>query len=465
MSEATVRQKPDSNGASNVEHLHGGGVGALLRASRQRVEEDVDDIAHALRISSRYIEAIEDANFNALPGRTYAIGFVRAYADHLGLDADEVVRRFKLECEDTQKGPDLHFPEPIPESKVPGAAIVLIGVVLAVAAYGGWYVTTGQNESTVDGVEQAPVAESSAETATAAAPVDDANETAAAETAPEAAADDTAASETEPAAATDTAAESVTEAVDETPAAVETGVAETAEVETEPLVTTDDTAAGTTAETVEAEASDTADEPFAEEPAGEDIAAVSSEPVEETAVAETTEATGDVTNEPAPVEAAEEVEAASDEPADVVDTAVSSGDGDVASDNGAPAEAEAGDDASDDGTAVAALTPPAPKPAEAAEAQPAPAATADGILLTATASSWVQIRDESTGETVVTKVLRVGDTVTVPDRPNLTLLTGNAGGIDIHVDGVAAPSIGQPGEIVRNVSLDGERLLAGTATN
>jgi cytoskeleton protein RodZ len=76
----------------------------------------------------------------------------------------------------------------------------------------------------------------------------------------------------------------------------------------------------------------------------------------------------------------------------------------------------------------------------------------------------VQIRDEATGETIVTKVMRVGDTVTVPDRPGLTLLTGNAGGLEVRVGGVAAPAIGQPGEIVRDVRLDADSLLAGTAT-
>ena len=130
---------------ARAKRVSGRGVAALLRASRLRCGEDIQDVAEVLCISRRYIEAIEEGRFEDLPGATYAVGFIRAYAEHLGLDSDEVVRRFKLESSDINGRPDLRFPVPIPESGIPGGAVVFVGVVVAVLAYSGWYLSTAKD--------------------------------------------------------------------------------------------------------------------------------------------------------------------------------------------------------------------------------------------------------------------------------------------------------------------------------
>jgi len=50
-----------------------------------------------------------------------------------------------------------------------------------------------------------------------------------------------------------------------------------------------------------------------------------------------------------------------------------------------------------------------------------------------------------------------------PDRPGLKLLTGNAGALEILVDGETVPSIGPVGRVRRDVALDVARLRDGTA--
>ena len=52
------------------------GIGALLRASRMRIGEDLRDVAGMLRIRYPYLEAIEEGRFSDLPGQAYAVGFV-----------------------------------------------------------------------------------------------------------------------------------------------------------------------------------------------------------------------------------------------------------------------------------------------------------------------------------------------------------------------------------------------------
>ncbi len=63
---------------------------------------------------------------------------------------------------------------------------------------------------------------------------------------------------------------------------------------------------------------------------------------------------------------------------------------------------------------------------------------------------------------VFSRVLKAGETYHVP-RAGLFLRTGNAGALAVAVDGKAAPAIGGVGTLRRNVALDPQALLAGTA--
>ena len=120
-------------------------VGALLKASRQRLGEELPDVATMLRIRLPYMSAIEEGRYRDLPGSTYAVGFIRAYAEHLGLDSEEVVRRFKAEAADGGNDQKLSFPTPVPETGIPGGAYVFIGLVVFVLGYGAWYVSTTED--------------------------------------------------------------------------------------------------------------------------------------------------------------------------------------------------------------------------------------------------------------------------------------------------------------------------------
>jgi cytoskeleton protein RodZ len=119
-------------------------AGGDLRAARERVGWSVEQLAAALRIRPQYLEALEAGRVEELPGHAYALGFLRAYASTLGLDANEVLRRFKAEAASVDRKPELIFPLPVPERKLPAGAAALVGVVLAIAAYAGWYELSGE---------------------------------------------------------------------------------------------------------------------------------------------------------------------------------------------------------------------------------------------------------------------------------------------------------------------------------
>jgi hypothetical protein len=85
------------------------------------------------------------------------------------------------------------------------------------------------------------------------------------------------------------------------------------------------------------------------------------------------------------------------------------------------------------------------------------------VVIEAKLESWVQVRGRS-GETLLTRILRVGDKYLVPNRANLVMMTGNAGALKIFVDGKEIGPLGPPGAVLRDVSLEPSQLLARAAS-
>lgn len=133
-----------------------GAVGTILRGARLARDEELSEVASALRIRLPYLEAIEEGRQADLPGLTYGIGFVRAYAVYVGLDPDILVQRFKDESRGLGRQTQLQFPEPLPGNRVPSAALLFVAFLFAAAAYGGWLYTNSQDMTFIEAVEAVP---------------------------------------------------------------------------------------------------------------------------------------------------------------------------------------------------------------------------------------------------------------------------------------------------------------------
>ncbi len=72
-------------------------LGLYLRAVREHRGWTVQDLAATTRIRKLYLDAIEEGDMSALPSRPFALGYVRGYAQSLGLDGELAVARFKAE--------------------------------------------------------------------------------------------------------------------------------------------------------------------------------------------------------------------------------------------------------------------------------------------------------------------------------------------------------------------------------
>lgn len=427
-------------------------VGEELRRARQQAGLELSDVAAHLRIRSNFLSALEEGRPDALPGITYAIGYVRTYAGFLGLDPEAAVRRFKEEAAGLNSKTQLVFPSPAPEGRVPGLLLMLVAAVLAGGAFGGWYWLSerdGDLRGLVPAVPERlaqliegdapPVAAApggpAASTALPEGPVADAPATPSGASRPAPApatgsySDANPAGVTVPAARTATAPAAPVRGLESSlPAGSPTRAPASATPSLAPLAAAPTSSAATPTAAVPA-APPAAPATFG----GAITATAPSDPVPDgtpdvTAPPESTAANGGQTVPAAPAitPAARPAETGHDVPA-------------------APRIAGL------IGASEAAV------PAGRSVAGPV-----DRVMIRANGDSWVQVRDAQ-GTALFTRVLREGDVYRVPEQSGLRLATGNAGALEILVDGAPIPSLGGFGEVVRNVLLDPARLAAGTA--
>jgi hypothetical protein len=71
-------------------------IGNSLRDARLRQELDFPELEQGTKIRSKYLRALEDENFDQLPASTYVKGFLRTYADYLGLDGQLYVDEYNV---------------------------------------------------------------------------------------------------------------------------------------------------------------------------------------------------------------------------------------------------------------------------------------------------------------------------------------------------------------------------------
>lgn len=114
-------------------------AGSDLRAARERLGWSVEEVSATLRIRLCYLVALEEGRTDLLPGNAYAIAFLRSYAQALGLDSEEVARRFKTEVGTATHRTELMFPAPVPQRGLPAGAMVLLGLILATVVYAAWF--------------------------------------------------------------------------------------------------------------------------------------------------------------------------------------------------------------------------------------------------------------------------------------------------------------------------------------
>jgi helix-turn-helix protein len=111
-------------------------IGNSLREARLRQQLDFPEIELATKIRAKYLRALEDEQFEILPAQTYVKGFLRSYAEYLGLDGqlyvDEFNSRFVVGEEDAPPRPRRSAPQQSRGVQVQSRVVLL--TILGIAA-------------------------------------------------------------------------------------------------------------------------------------------------------------------------------------------------------------------------------------------------------------------------------------------------------------------------------------------
>lgn len=124
-----------------------GRVGTMLRETRLKKGEDLADIARKLCIRKVHLQAIEDSNYDAIPEAPYGQGFVRSYADYLGLNAVRMAQLFKEETDANTHKEDIYVLEPQAEATVPNRKYILLSLLAIAVVYGAWLFYSAPTET------------------------------------------------------------------------------------------------------------------------------------------------------------------------------------------------------------------------------------------------------------------------------------------------------------------------------
>lgn len=121
-------------------------IGATLRAARMSARIDVSEIEAETKIRAKYLRALENEEWDLLPGPTFVRSFLRTYAQALGLDAKALVEEYRVNYERPSEAalePIVSTPQRV-RTRVPGsrpsrgymAIVGVVGVVIVLLIYG-----------------------------------------------------------------------------------------------------------------------------------------------------------------------------------------------------------------------------------------------------------------------------------------------------------------------------------------
>ncbi|HYD85857.1 MAG TPA: RodZ domain-containing protein [Vitreimonas sp.] len=120
-------------------------AGRKLSEARSQLGLSLDEVAERIRVRREFLEALEEMNVKLLPGKAYALAFLRSYARELGIDEKQIVEQFQTESalsrEDVQK--QIRSPSSKPHRERPWMAAAVL--VLLAASFVGWRALS-QNE-------------------------------------------------------------------------------------------------------------------------------------------------------------------------------------------------------------------------------------------------------------------------------------------------------------------------------
>ena len=109
-------------------------IGATLRETRMRQRIDIAEVETATKIRAKYLRALENEEWDLLPGPTFIKTFLRTYGDYLGLDSKMLVEEYKQRFERVSPSELMPFQGPLSGRRQRRAPVIppfaIVGVVV-----------------------------------------------------------------------------------------------------------------------------------------------------------------------------------------------------------------------------------------------------------------------------------------------------------------------------------------------
>lgn len=124
-------------------------LGDLLRRTREEQRGNLQQIAEYLCIKRSFLQALEESHYDEFPADAYVVGFLRSYANYLGVDEQDAINRYRKEMAGRRRKPVLTIPTPISEGRTPSALVMAGAAAGALLIYGIWYAFSGPSPPAV----------------------------------------------------------------------------------------------------------------------------------------------------------------------------------------------------------------------------------------------------------------------------------------------------------------------------
>ena len=122
-------------------------IGSSLREARERQKLELPQVEHATHIRSKYLTALEDERFDVLPGPAYAKGFLRTYADYLGLDGQRFVDEYSTRFPPEEEAPGVKLARVRPRRSLRDSRLVALAFAVLLGLI-GWQLSSREGRPT-----------------------------------------------------------------------------------------------------------------------------------------------------------------------------------------------------------------------------------------------------------------------------------------------------------------------------
>ena len=115
-------------------------IGGVLAFARRENKLTLEQVSARLRLPKSYIKALEQSDFDSLPGIAYVPGYVRSYCKLLDIQAAPLIEAWRTSLSDEETQPKYKFPLQALTPRIAGSMAAMLLVVASLASYALWFV-------------------------------------------------------------------------------------------------------------------------------------------------------------------------------------------------------------------------------------------------------------------------------------------------------------------------------------